>query len=516
MIQSDDTSASGAPAAAIRTISVASCILAVVSVASWPGFAVARPHDSLDPAVSALFQSLLMERVGFLVLGTAFLAIGLSVLLLAMVRTELRDMVMLLFAAMSLLWGLRFVCRAPAFVVAIGGAPETWALFTRFLAYASAPVAFGFVWRLFGPGWRSSMRLITWISIAFAITASVFLWVVPDPELLLHEFNFLMLIGIAIIAFNILRPDARGNSALNPLIVGGFGCLVFVVLENLRSLGVARIPFDMEWIGVVILYGALGHMTVIHFVGIEHKLAALRQELATARQIQTSNLPQASPSTRQLDIATRYVPMTEVAGDFFDFARIDADSVGVLIADVSGHGVPAALIASMVKVAFQAQTGHGAVPGRVLAGMNEMLGHRLQGQFVTASYACIDSSAATIRYAGAGHPPPYLRTRGGDIEDLLNNGFILGPFPEARYESTERPLEPGDRILMYTDGIVEAFNGRQEEFGAQRTKDLLSASAGLSASDFADRLLHEVKAWTGLGRDGAFDDDLTVIVIDVL
>jgi serine phosphatase RsbU (regulator of sigma subunit) len=208
--------------------------------------------------------------------------------------------------------------------------------------------------------------------------------------------------------------------------------------------------------------------------------------------------------------------MTDVAGDFFDFARIDDNRFGFLVADVSGHGVPAALVAAMVKVAFQAQARHCEGPARVLAGMNEMLGHRLQDQFVTAGYACINTATGSIDYAGAAHPPLLIKSGSGEIDDLQANGLMLGPFPDAHYDSIERPLAPGDRILMYTDGVVEAFNAKDEEFGERRLRGLLSASADLSVEEFADRLLDEVKKWTGIKRDDSLEDDLTVIVIDLL
>ncbi len=134
----------------------------------------------------------------------------------------------------------------------------------------------------------------------------------------------------------------------------------------------------------------------------------------------------------------------------------------------------------MVKVAFQAQTCHRETPEQVLAGMNEMLSHRLERQFVTAGYAFIDTTAGKLRYAGA-----------------------------------EQDLAPGDRVLMYTDGIVETFNQQDEEFGEERLKSLLCSGTGLSAEEMADRLLLETKTWAGIGEGDSLDDDLTLIVIDV-
>ena len=187
----------------------------------------------------------------------------------------------------------------------------------------------------------------------------------------------MILAGAVVIVTSLLQPESRNHPELKKLVIGGLCSLVFIVLENLRSLDLVRISFDVEWIGVVILYGTLGYIAVDHFIGVERRLTALQQELATARQIQFSILPRDPPVTPRLAIATRYLPMTEVAGDFFDFAKVDAERCGFLIADVSGHGVPAALVAAMVKVAFQAQACHRETPERVLAGMNEMLGHIL-------------------------------------------------------------------------------------------------------------------------------------------
>src|SRR5262249_9630990 len=136
----------------------------------------------------------------------------------------------------------------------------------------------------------------------------------------------------------------------------------------------------------------------------EERLLTLNKELEIAKGIQARLLPQPVAEMGSLTIASRYVPATSVAGDFYDFLARD-DGLGVLIADVSGHGIPAALSASMVKVAVRAQMNHAAEPGEVLHGMNSILCGNLQGQFVSAAYLFLSPVQGTFIYAGAGHPP---------------------------------------------------------------------------------------------------------------
>ena len=199
------------------------------------------------------------------------------------------------------------------------------------------------------------------------------------------------------------------------------------------------------------------------FAGIREQLAqqllAIQKELETARQIQLSILPSVIPKIEGLDIAARYVPMTSVAGDFYDFIVVDEKHIGILVADVSGHGMPAALIASMLKIAFSAQVAHAADPAQVLLGLNQALCGKFQHHYVTAAYLFVDMQKRTLTYAGAGHPP--LLLRGGSsrgVRDVAENGLFLGKFPFATYSSVELPLNAGDRALLYTDGISETTN----------------------------------------------------------
>src|SRR4051812_47119411 len=135
---------------------------------------------------------------------------------------------------------------------------------------------------------------------------------------------------------------------------------------------------------------------------LARQLLAIHSELETARQIQLSILPGEIPKMAALDVAARYIPMTSVAGDFYDFLPVDEKRIGLLIADVSGHGMPAALIASMLKIAFAAQSCHASDPARVLLGLNQTLCGKFQQHYVTAAYVFVDTERRTLRYAGAG------------------------------------------------------------------------------------------------------------------
>ena len=166
---------------------------------------------------------------------------------------------------------------------------------------------------------------------------------------------------------------------------------------------------------------------------IAGQLAEIQKELAMARQMQLAILPQEAPRVDGVEIAARYVPMTSVAGDLYDFLPVDEKRFGVLIADVSGHGVPAALCASMLKMAFASQAAHAADPARMLSELNQALCGKLDFHFVTAAYLCVDAESGTVDYAGAGHPPILVGgASGSGARAVEKNGLLLGMFPAAK------------------------------------------------------------------------------------
>jgi phosphoserine phosphatase RsbU/P len=249
---------------------------------------------------------------------------------------------------------------------------------------------------------------------------------------------------------------------------------------------------------------------------LAQQLLTIQKELETARQIQMSILPSEIPKIEGLDIAARYVPMTSVAGDFYDFIIVDEKHIGILVADVSGHGMPAALIASMLKIALSAQAAHAASPAQVLLGLNQALCGKFQHHYVTAAYLFVDMAKRALTYAGAGHPPLLLWGRSSDgVRAVEENGLFLGKFEFATYSSVELPLQPGDWGLLYTDGISETTNPAGIEFGTERFREFLATEQNTSADHFANRLLEELSHWSARGEGEDLDDDITLVALHV-
>jgi phosphoserine phosphatase RsbU/P len=245
------------------------------------------------------------------------------------------------------------------------------------------------------------------------------------------------------------------------------------------------------------------------------QLLALDTELEMARQIQLSILPHSIPKLAGLDIAAHYLPMTSVAGDFYDFIQIDDKHIGILIADVSGHGLPSALIASMLQVALTGQAAHAPEPGKVLVGLNRAFCGKFTHNFVTAAYVYVDLENNLMRYAGAGHPPMLQwRNSTGKATQVLENGLVLGIMEEAGYEALEFLLEPGDRYVLCTDGILEAANAAREQFGTDRLMRFIENHKDLAADQFSQTLLNDLSRWSNQTTEQGQQDDITLLVID--
>jgi serine phosphatase RsbU (regulator of sigma subunit) len=243
---------------------------------------------------------------------------------------------------------------------------------------------------------------------------------------------------------------------------------------------------------------------------------SLTDELRAAAKIQDSILPRTLPSMENLEFAVRYAPMTAVAGDLYDFTALRPGSIGILVADVTGHGVPAALVASMVKIAVSTQTDRHGEPAKIITGLNAILCHEAYGQYATAVYVYLDEISRVGRYSAAAHPPPLLWRRSTQtLHELNETGLLLGVRPDETYLEGKFTLLGGDRLLLYTDGLLEAENAAGQSFGDGALAPFIEARQDLGAGPFVEQLLKEVLAWSREnGRPGQ-SDDITVIVVDV-
>jgi serine phosphatase RsbU (regulator of sigma subunit) len=205
--------------------------------------------------------------------------------------------------------------------------------------------------------------------------------------------------------------------------------------------------------------------------------------------------------------------MTAVAGDFYEFIPVDQHRVGVLVADVSGHGIPAALIASMIKVATQSVVACAHAPQEVLRGLNRLLSGQSRNQFVTAAYLFVDTENRRALYSAAGHPP-LLHSRKGTLERIESNGLVLGVMAESDYPVYDMAIAPGDRFLLYTDGAIEPENSSGVPFGDCKLDQVVRGNESRPASELADQILSEIRRWQPART--AQQDDITLIVIDVV
>jgi len=331
-----------------------------------------------------------------------------------------------------------------------------------------------------------------------------------------NNIDVLAFFAVAILALVYRRwwstPRTVVPAEVHVFVAGSFVNFLFVVHANLLGLRIIS-GHNVEFIGFLVFVASLGYVAAYRTFANEERLVSINKELEIARSIQSSTLPQTVPTLLGLAMAARYVPMSAVAGDFYDFLAVDDRHLGILVADVTGHGVPAALIASMLKVAFAGQAAHAHDPARVLTGLNQALCGKFEDHFVTAAYLFVDLEKNSLRYSAAAHPPLLLASRQArQAREIQENGLMLGMYPEAPYTSVDIPIAPGDRVLLYTDGVFEAKNTAQEEFGKARRKDFLEIQFDIPPAAFADGLLNRVATFSG--PNSAQEDDMTLLVLD--
>lgn len=436
------------------------------------------------------------ELVGAAI-GCTLLALGAASIVAGGFRRR-TDLVLLLFGVWCSLYGARLIAEQRYLLEVVGGSAEAWSYFRAFVTYGiNVPIVM-FVEALIGPGWNQSVRRLWQLQAVYAIGAVVTDLLLGRPGAAMPLNSPLVLLSLVVGLANLWAFRRRlSRTFTSPAIaIGSAVVLLLVMNENLHRPLVPSV--NLEPLGVLAFVVSLGYAVVANVFRQEADLDAVQRELETARRIQTALLPRQLPQVPGLDVAVRYLPMTLVAGDLYDVVDLGSSRAGMLVADVSGHGIPAALVASMVKVAFSAQAEHAHDPARVLGGINRVLCRHVEaGTFVTAIYAVVDTGRRTITVANAGHPPLLLGRSDRSVVESGEHGLVLGVLPDAAYVNASLELQEGDCILLYTDGIPETQDPSGDFLDLERVKGWLASTGSRHAARFADNALGELRRWRG-------------------
>lgn len=237
----------------------------------------------------------------------------------------------------------------------------------------------------------------------------------------------------------------------------------------------------------------------------------MEHELRVARLIQQTLLPKEIPAISGWQLAAYYQPARAVGGDFYDFIPFADGRMGLVIGDVTDKGVPAALVMATTRAILRSAAQPAASPGEVLERANDLLCPDIPPKmFVTCLYAVLDPRSGHLQYANAGHDLPY-RSGGGGVDELRATGMPLGLMPGMHYEEKETRLEPGESVLFYSDGLVEAHNTRREMFSFPHLRELLVARRA-EGTTLIDTLLSELHNFTGDGWEQ--EDDVTLVTLE--
>jgi sigma-B regulation protein RsbU (phosphoserine phosphatase) len=460
--------------------------------------------DHTAAEVVEMFRADIIASVIAVVLG----AMGAGMLLLGALSARKSRSSFLYTGLFAIAYGVRLAINTASFAM-LSEHPR-WLDYVRSSLEYLVPVPAALLFGSFsGRRWRAGHRIVIGALLACAAVAIPYELLIHKPYALKPVIDTLVIVLLAVLTLDLLWPGDDADS-WRLVRIGAAVFAVFILNEHFRfvrdSSGLTREPTGFLFLMVTIIVTTMRRGT-----RAQERLVAVDSELATARKIQRAALPNTNPNLAGLDVASFYNPASDVAGDFYDFLELDDGCLGVFIADVSGHGVPAALVASMLKIALATQSESASSPARILAALNALFCGRLERQFITAAYLHIDPANGRIVAASAGHPPPILRRRNGIAEEIVAPGVVLGRFRDAQYEEITLAFAPGDTLVLYTDGVTETLNNDAAMWGDARLQTIIASRDWSDVAQLGTAILNEVADWRG--RSGAPEDDVTLIVV---
>ncbi|MDX1961318.1 MAG: 7TM diverse intracellular signaling domain-containing protein [Leptospiraceae bacterium] len=289
-----------------------------------------------------------------------------------------------------------------------------------------------------------------------------------------------------------------------------FGAVAF----SLKTLGILPSFFLTNY---ALQIGAISEATLLS-LGLASRIDKLliqesewNTQLTIARNIQNSLLPQKIPDFIKNQFGFKYIPMMGVGGDFLDIQSNDKNQIGLFLCDVSGHGISAALLASMVKISLNSWLQNMESPLKILSNIKHSLTNKMSGHFLSAVVCFIDLNSGKMKYASAGHLPSLLLRKNGEFIWLKSKGVIIHESFPAKWEEIEVQLLEGDKLVIYTDGVTEAKDKNGVLYEEDRFLKLCLNNYNLSPKKFCEQVLNEIIKYTGTAE---LNDDFTVIVFE--
>ncbi len=335
----------------------------------------------------------------------------------------------------------------------------------------------------------------------------------PDIEIILSDINMPEMDGLTLLA----KVNEMRNPALKVIMVSAYGDMGNIrQAMNNGAFDFATKPIDLDDLSVTI-EKAIEQIEYVHRMQKEHtQLESLKGDLAIASEIQQAILPRVFPpfpeDADKLDIAASMTPAKDVGGDFYDFFRVDENRIGFVIADVSGKGIPAAIFMAVSRTLIRATGISGGSPSDCLTYSNKLLAaESVNCMFVTVFYGILDFTTGEVSYCNAGHNPPYVLKKNGEVTPLpMSQDPMVGAIDGIEFHQSTLQLEHGDSLVMFTDGVTEAMNINNEEFGETRLEDTLEDVTMHNCQQMIEAIKSDVAAFVGEAEQS---DDITVLAL---
>lgn len=334
-----------------------------------------------------------------------------------------------------------------------------------------------------------------------------------DFDIILSDINMPEMDGLTLLT----KINEMQNPALKCIMVSAYGDMGNIrQAMNNGAFDFATKPIDLDDLSLTI-EKAIEQITYIKAMQKEHnELTGIKGDLAVAREIQQAILPRIFPpfpeDAAYMDIAASMNAAKDVGGDFYDFFRIDEDHIGFTIADVSGKGVPAAIFMAVARTLIRATGIRDVSPSECMTYSNALLAQEsVNYMFVTVFYGIFNIRTGEVTYSNAGHNPPYLMKADGSVKPLpLSKDIVAGAIDDFQYTEETIQLEKGDTLLLFTDGVTEAIDTEEKEYGEKRLENILQQSSSLSCQEIVDKVKADVKAFAGEAEQS---DDITLLAL---